>query len=156
MWSIKVYLILIEAITVVELPSRPCLDLAFTLPNPFLDLAMNLSYPCLKLALTLPWPCLEVELGKNLHLIYKNNHMFIAFINICLILHLNYCMNVYLDVHMNSYLIAHLSDQLKLYLSYKRSNRCTLIWFTIFSVGWWLAGWVLKLRIRLSQLSTKM
>ena len=38
----KVYLILIEAITVVELASLPCLDLAFTLPNPFLDLAMNL------------------------------------------------------------------------------------------------------------------
>ena len=38
----KVYLILIKAITVVELASRPCLDLAFTLPNPFLDLAMNL------------------------------------------------------------------------------------------------------------------
>ena len=42
LWWIKVYLILIEAITVVELASRPCLDLAFTLPNPFLDLAMNL------------------------------------------------------------------------------------------------------------------
>ena len=40
--SIKVYLIFIEAITVVELASRPCLDLAFTLPNPLLDLAMNL------------------------------------------------------------------------------------------------------------------
>ena len=38
----KVYLILIEAITVVELASQPCLDLAFTLPNPLLDLAMNL------------------------------------------------------------------------------------------------------------------
>ena len=37
-----VYLILIEAITVVELASRPCLDLAFILPNPLLDLAMNL------------------------------------------------------------------------------------------------------------------
>ena len=47
MWSIKVYLILIEAITVVELASRPCLDLAFTLPNPLLDLAMN--YPDLVL-----------------------------------------------------------------------------------------------------------
>ena len=35
-------LILIEAITVVELASRPCLDLAFTLPNSLLDLAMNL------------------------------------------------------------------------------------------------------------------
>ena len=42
LWSIKVYLIIIEAITVVELASRPCLDLAFTLPNPLLDLAMNL------------------------------------------------------------------------------------------------------------------
>ena len=42
LWSMKVYLILIEAITVVELASRPCLDLAFTLPNPLLDLAMNL------------------------------------------------------------------------------------------------------------------
>ena len=40
MWSIKVYLILIKAITVVELASRPCLDLAFTLPNPLLDLAI--------------------------------------------------------------------------------------------------------------------
>ena len=40
--SIKVYLILIEAITVVKLASRPYLDLAFTLPNPLLDLAMNL------------------------------------------------------------------------------------------------------------------
>ena len=39
---VKVYLILIEAITVVELASQPCLDLAFTLPNPLLDLAMNL------------------------------------------------------------------------------------------------------------------
>ena len=39
---IKVYLILIEAITVVELTSQPCLDLAFTLPNPLVDLAMNL------------------------------------------------------------------------------------------------------------------
>ena len=29
---IKVYLILIEAITVVNLASRPCLDLALTLP----------------------------------------------------------------------------------------------------------------------------
>ena len=38
---IKVYLILIEAITVVELASRPCLELAFTLPYPPLDLAMN-------------------------------------------------------------------------------------------------------------------
>ena len=38
----KSYLILIEAITVVELASGPCLDLAFTLPNPLLDLAMNL------------------------------------------------------------------------------------------------------------------
>ena len=38
----KSFLILIEAITVVELASRPCLDLAFTLPNPLLDLAMNL------------------------------------------------------------------------------------------------------------------
>ena len=28
-----------EAITVVDLTSRPCLDLAFTLPNPLLDLA---------------------------------------------------------------------------------------------------------------------
>ena len=37
-----VYLILVEANTVVELASRPCLDLAFTLPNPLLDLAMNL------------------------------------------------------------------------------------------------------------------
>ena len=45
--SIKVYLILIEAVTVVELASRPCLDLAFTLPNPLLDLAMN--YPDLVL-----------------------------------------------------------------------------------------------------------
>ena len=42
LWLIKVYLILIEAITVVELASQPCLDLAFTLPNPLLDLAMNL------------------------------------------------------------------------------------------------------------------
>ena len=42
LWSIKVYLILIKAITVVEFDSRPCLDLAITLPNPFLDLAMNL------------------------------------------------------------------------------------------------------------------
>ena len=40
--SIKVYLILIEAITVVELASRPCLDLAFTLTYPLLELAMNL------------------------------------------------------------------------------------------------------------------
>ena len=40
MWSIKVYLILIEAITVVELTSRPFLDLAFTLPYPLLDLAI--------------------------------------------------------------------------------------------------------------------
>ena len=32
----------IEAITVVELASQPCLDLAFILPNPLLDLAMNL------------------------------------------------------------------------------------------------------------------
>ena len=39
---VKVYLILITAITVVELASQPCLDLAFTLPNPLLDLAMNL------------------------------------------------------------------------------------------------------------------
>ena len=39
---VKVYLILIKAITVVELASRPCLELAFTLPNPLLDLAMNL------------------------------------------------------------------------------------------------------------------
>ena len=38
----KVYLILIEAITVVGLASRPCLDLAFTLHYPLLDLAMNL------------------------------------------------------------------------------------------------------------------
>ena len=37
-----VYFILIEAITVVELASQPCLDLSFTLPNPLLDLAMNL------------------------------------------------------------------------------------------------------------------
>ena len=37
-----VYLILIEAMTVVDLASQPCLDLAFTLPNPLLDLAMNL------------------------------------------------------------------------------------------------------------------
>ena len=37
-----VYLILIKAITVIELASRPCLDLAFTLPNSLLDLAMNL------------------------------------------------------------------------------------------------------------------
>ena len=32
----------LKAITVVELASRPCLDLAFTLPNPLLDLAMIL------------------------------------------------------------------------------------------------------------------
>ena len=38
----KHYLILIEAINVVELAPRPCLELAFTLPNPLLDLAMNL------------------------------------------------------------------------------------------------------------------
>ena len=31
-----------EAISVVELASRPCLAFAFTLPNPLLDLAMNL------------------------------------------------------------------------------------------------------------------
>ena len=35
-------LILIEAITVVDLASRPCLDLAFTLPYPPLDLAITL------------------------------------------------------------------------------------------------------------------
>ena len=29
-------------VNVVELASRPCLDLAFTLPSPLLDLAMNL------------------------------------------------------------------------------------------------------------------
>ena len=40
---VKVYLILIKAITVVELASQPCLDPAFTLPNPLLDLGMNLS-----------------------------------------------------------------------------------------------------------------
>ena len=40
--AIDVYLILIEAITVVELASQRCLDLAFTLPYPLLDLAMNL------------------------------------------------------------------------------------------------------------------
>ena len=57
-----IYLILIEAITVVELASWPCLDLAFTLPDPLLDLAMNLPWPCLKLALTLPWPCLDLAL----------------------------------------------------------------------------------------------
>ena len=51
---VNVYLILIDAVTVVELASRPCLDLAFTLPNPLLDLAMNLPSPCLELALTLP------------------------------------------------------------------------------------------------------
>ena len=39
---VKVYLILIEAITDVKLASRPCLDLAFTLPNSLLDLAMTL------------------------------------------------------------------------------------------------------------------
>ena len=39
---VKVYLILIEAITVVKLASRPCLELAFTLLNPLLDLAKNL------------------------------------------------------------------------------------------------------------------
>ena len=39
---VKVCLILIEAFTVVELASQPCLDLAFTFPNPLLDLAMNL------------------------------------------------------------------------------------------------------------------
>ena len=32
--SIKVYLILIEAISVVELASRPCLDLSLTLLSP--------------------------------------------------------------------------------------------------------------------------
>ena len=42
LWLIKAYLILIEGIIVVELASRPCLDLAFTLPNPLLDLARNL------------------------------------------------------------------------------------------------------------------
>ena len=31
-----------DTITVVELASRPCLELAFTLPYPLLDLAMNL------------------------------------------------------------------------------------------------------------------
>ena len=48
LWLIKVYLILIEAITVVELASRPCLDLAFTLPDPLL--ALTLPSPCLHLA----------------------------------------------------------------------------------------------------------
>ena len=38
----KGLVMVIKAITVVELASRRCLDLAFTLPNPFLDLAMNL------------------------------------------------------------------------------------------------------------------
>ena len=71
MWSIKVYLILIEAVIVVELASRPCLDLAFTFPYPLLDLVMNLPWSCLRVALilswtgfeiamTLPWPCLDL------------------------------------------------------------------------------------------------
>ena len=41
--AIKVYLILIEAITVVNLASRPCLDHSLTL-----------LLPCLNLSLTLP------------------------------------------------------------------------------------------------------
>ena len=40
---VKVYLILIEAIMIVELASQPCLDLAFTLPYHLLDLAIYLS-----------------------------------------------------------------------------------------------------------------
>ena len=70
LWSIKFYLILIKAITVVELASRPCLDLAFTLPNPLLDLAMNLPWTCLELALTLLWPCLDLAL--TLHWPFPN------------------------------------------------------------------------------------
>ena len=38
-------MILIEAITVVELASQSCLDLAFALPYPLLDLAMNRTIP---------------------------------------------------------------------------------------------------------------
>ena len=39
---VNVVVVVLEAITVVELASQPCLDPAFTLPNPLLDLAMNL------------------------------------------------------------------------------------------------------------------
>ena len=38
-----------DTITVVDHASHPCLDLAFTLPNPLLDLA----WPCLDLAMNL-------------------------------------------------------------------------------------------------------